>query len=60
MTRPAFYAMTLEQLAAWVAANDRLGFDELPGIDELSDEEQVTAREDYESAAEEIYASEAA
>ncbi len=51
-----FAAMTLKQLADWVAANNNGTFDtgDFPAIDELNDEEEKTAREEYEAMAEEI------
>jgi len=54
---PAFYAMTLDELAAWVAANNNGMFDtgDFPATDELDDDEQAAAREEYESMADEIF-----
>lgn len=43
----AKHLMTLQELAAWVIENDTLGFD-YPPIDELTDEEEIAAREEYE------------
>jgi len=48
--------MTLRELAQWVAANNRGLFDpgEFPAIDDLTDEEELAAREEYEAMADEI------
>jgi len=49
-------AMTLRELADWVAANNRGLFDtgEFPAIDDLTDDEEAAAREEYEAMADEI------
>jgi len=56
-----FNAMTLRDLAAWVAANNAGVFDtgEFPAIDDLSDDEEAAAREEYEAMADEIIAARA-
>ena len=56
MNTPAIHAMTIGELAAWVAANNNGLFDtgEFPAIDELDDDEEAAAREEYEAMAEEI------
>lgn len=48
--------MTLRELAQWVAANNRGLFDpgEFPAIDDLTDEDELAAREEYEAMADEI------
>lgn len=53
---PAFYNMTLREIADWVAANNNGLFDtgEFPAIDGLDDDEELAAREEYEAMAEEI------
>lgn len=53
---PAFYAMSLQELAAWVIANNNGFFDtgDFPATDDLDDDEQTAAREEYEGMAEEI------
>ena len=58
-----FYEMTLRELAAWVeqnntnaAGDDIFCTGEFPSVDDLSDEEEQAAREEYESMAEEIVA----
>jgi len=56
MQKPAFYKMSLQELSKWVYDNDCLGFDIFPATDGLDDDEQIAAREEYESMAEEIYA----
>jgi hypothetical protein len=59
----AFYEMTLREIAAWVeqnntsaAGDDIFCTGEFPSVDDLSDEEEQAAREEYESMAEEIVA----
>ena len=56
MNTPAIHAMTIGELAAWVAANNNGLFDtgEFPAIDERDDDEEAAAREEYEAMAEEI------
>jgi hypothetical protein len=51
-----FHNMTLRELADWVSANNNDLFDtgEFPAIDDLEDEEEVAAREEYESMADDI------
>lgn len=53
---PAFHTMTLRELADWVAANNNGLFDtgEFPAVDDLDDDDEVAAREEYESMADEI------
>jgi hypothetical protein len=53
---PTFHNMTLRELANWVSANNNDLFDtgEFPAIDDLEDEEEVAAREEYESMADDI------
>jgi hypothetical protein len=48
--------MTLRELSDWVAANNRGLFDtgEFPAVDDLTDEEELVAREEYEAMADEI------
>lgn len=48
--------MTLRELADWVALNNRGLFDigEFPAVDDLTDEEELAAREEYEAMADEI------
>jgi hypothetical protein len=50
--------MTLRELAQWVAANNRGLFDpgEFPAIDDLTDEDELAAREEYEAMADELIA----
>lgn len=52
----SFAAMTLRELSDWVAANNRGMFDpgEFPAVDELTDEEEAAAREEYEAMADQI------
>lgn len=54
---PAFHAMTLRELAAWVAAHNHGAFDsgEFPAIDDLEDDEEAAAREEYEAMADELF-----
>ena len=59
----SLYKMTLRDLAAWVEQNnaDAAGepifcTGEFPAVDDLTDEEEIAAREEYESMAEEIVA----
>jgi len=49
-------AMTLRELADWVALNNRGLFDpgEFPSVDDLTDDEEAAAREEYEAMADEI------
>lgn len=51
-----FHNMTLRELADWVSANNNDLFDtgEFPAIDDLDDDEEVAAREEYESMADDI------
>ena len=51
-----FHNMTLRELADWVSANNNDLFDtgEFPAIDDLNDDEEIAAREEYESMAEDI------
>jgi hypothetical protein len=53
---PTFHNMTLRELADWVSANNNDLFDtgEFPAIDDLDDDEEVAAREEYESMADDI------
>jgi hypothetical protein len=48
--------MTLRELADWVAKNNNGLFDtgEFPSVDDLTDEEELAAREEYEAMADEI------
>jgi hypothetical protein len=48
--------MTLRELADWVAKNNNGLFDtgEFPAIDDLTDDEEAAAREEYEAMADEI------
>lgn len=50
------HTMTLRELADWVSANNNDLFDtgEFPAIDDLDDDEEVAAREEYESMADDI------
>ena len=52
----SFEAMTLRELSDWVVANNRGMFDpgEFPPVDDLTDEEEAAAREEYESLADQI------
>lgn len=56
---PSFETMTLRELAAWVSANNEDTFDtgEFPAVDDLSDDEEIMAREEYEAMADEILGS---
>ena len=56
MSSPAFHSMTLRELSDWVSANNNGLFDtgEFPAVDDLSDDEEVAAREEYEAMADEI------
>ncbi len=49
-------AMTLRELADWVAKHNHGLFDpgEFPAVDDLTDEEELVAREEYEALADEI------
>ena len=51
-----FEEMTLRELSDWVVANNRGMFDpgEFPPVDDLTDEEEAAAREEYESIADQI------
>lgn len=51
-----FSRMTLRQLSDWVAANNNGLYDtgEFPAIDDLDDDEEAAAREEYEAMAEDI------
>lgn len=56
---PAFYSMSMHELASWVLANNGkngVEFDCFPGVDELDDDEEKEVREEYESMAEEMWA----
>ena len=61
MSNPSFHNMTLRELADWVSAHNNGLFDtgEFPAIDDLEDDEEYTAREEYEAMAEEILMSSA-
>ncbi len=50
--------MTLRELADWVAKNNNGLFDpgEFPAVDDLTDEEELAAREEYEAITDEILA----
>lgn len=56
----AFYEMSLQEISDWVLANNidlATGdciFDELPPIEDLSDEEAAATFDEYESMADEI------
>lgn len=52
----AFHAMTLRELSDWVAANNNGLFDsgEFPSVDDLDDDDEAAAREEYEAMADEI------
>jgi hypothetical protein len=54
---PAFHAMTLRELADWVAAHNNGLFDtgEFSAVDDLEDDEEAAARDEYESMADEIF-----
>jgi hypothetical protein len=58
MNTPAIHAMTLRELSDWVVANNNGLFDsgEFPAIDDLDDDEEAAAREEYEAMADEILA----
>jgi hypothetical protein len=49
-------AMTLRELANWVEANNRGTFDsgEFPSVDDLTDDEEAAAREEYEAMFDQI------
>jgi hypothetical protein len=51
-----FSNMTLRELSDWVARNNHGLFDtgEFPAVDDLTDEEEIDAREEYEAMADEI------
>lgn len=51
-----FEAMTLRELSDWVVANNRGMFDpgEFPSVDDLADDEEAAAREEYESMADQL------
>lgn len=53
---PAFHLMTLRELSDWVAAHNDGLYDtgEFPAVDDLTDEEEAAAREEYESMADDI------
>lgn len=55
---PAFHAMTIRTLSDWCSANNNGLFDtgEFPGVDDLTDDEETAAREEYESMAHQIWA----
>jgi hypothetical protein len=48
--------MTLRELSDWVAKHNNGLFDtgEFPAVDDLTDEEELDAREEYEAMADEI------
>jgi len=48
--------MTLRELADWVAKHNNGLFDtgEFPSVDDLTDDEEAAAREEYEAMADEI------
>ncbi len=50
--------MTLRELADWVENNNNGLFDtgEFPSVDDLTDEEELVAREEYEAMADELIA----
>lgn len=56
MGNPHISRMTLQELSDWVTANNNGLFDtgEFPAVDELDDDEELDAREEYESMADEI------
>jgi hypothetical protein len=56
---PNFCSMSLRELSDWVWQNNADLFDtgEFPAVDDLTDEEEVAAREEYEGMAAEILAS---
>lgn len=58
MTNADFYSMTLHELSSWVVRNNTIRgvtmFDELPGVDELDDDEETAARDEYEAMAEQL------
>jgi hypothetical protein len=51
-----FSNMTLQELSDWVVANNRGLFDpgEFPSVDDLTDDEELAAREEYEAMLDEI------
>ncbi len=51
-----FEEMTLRELSDWVVENNHGLFDsgEFPSVDDLTDEEELQAREEYEDMAEQI------
>jgi hypothetical protein len=53
-----FCSMSLRQLADWVAANNDGLYDtgEFPAVDDLDDDGEAGAREEYEAMAEDILA----
>ena len=55
--KPAFYSMSLQELATWVEAHNKNNehFDCVPAIDELDDDAETEAREELEAMAEEIW-----
>lgn len=57
MSAHDFHLMALRELAAWVTAHNGGMFDpgEFPAIDDLDDDEESAAREEYESMADQIY-----
>lgn len=52
----ALYSMTLRELAAWVTQHNNGLFDtgEFPSVDDLDNDEELAAREEYEAMADEI------
>ena len=48
--------MTMQELCDWVAAHNNGLFDsgEFPAVDDLDDDEELAAREEYEGMADEI------
>ncbi len=52
-----FTRMSLRELAEWVALNNDGLYDtgEFPSIDDLDDDDEAAAREEYEAMAEDIF-----
>jgi hypothetical protein len=52
-----FTHMSLRELADWVALNNNGLYDtgEFPAIDDLDDDEEAAAREEYEAIADDIF-----
>ena len=53
--KPAFYAMSLDELSSWVAEHNDDYFDCIPTVEELDDDEMAEAREELESMADQIW-----